>query len=185
MALVVARSVERADLERQIADVAGRRVRFAWAEAVAGAMVVLGLAVVLAAVVVVAPVVVLAAVVAVVPALCADADTVGRPSANAARADMPNARRVVPLRFFPHCRCPYLTVVMPNLLPVPTARVHGTPRVPGIGRQPRGVGKRALAATWQIGKSRWRFGHCGDGSSTYPSDRTLRMFTESGSFLRR
>src|SRR4029077_11712473 len=95
---------------------------FAWAEAAAGATVVLGLDVVLGlAVVVVAAVVVLAAVVAVVPALCADADTVGRPSASAARADMPIARRVVPLRFFPRCRCPYLTVVMPNLLLVPTA----------------------------------------------------------------
>ena len=116
---------------------------FAWAEAAAGATVVfvlvvaLGLDVVLGlAVVVVAAVVVLAAVVAVVPALCADADTVGRPSASAARADMPTARRVVPLRFFPRWRCPYLTVVMPNLLLVPTAPCTRTPRVPGIRRQP-------------------------------------------------
>ena len=110
---------------------------FAWAEAAAGATVVVGLAVVVVlASVVLAAVVALAAVVVVEPALCADADTVGRPSASAARADMPNARRVVALRFLPRCPCPCLTVVMPNLLLVPTApRTRGR-RAPGIRTQP-------------------------------------------------
>ena len=85
------------------------------------------------AVVVVAAVVVLAAVVVAGPALCADADTVGRPSASAASADMPSVRRDVLLRFLRTCRC--LTVVMPNLLLVPTA--PGTHEgEPGIRRQP-------------------------------------------------
>jgi hypothetical protein len=134
----------------------------AWADATAGATVVVvlavvvglvvvvvlavvvGLAVVVVAAVVVAAVVVLAAVVALVPALCAgvelavcaDAETVGRPRANAARAAMPNPRRVVPLRFFPRCRCPCLTVVMPNLLLVPTAPCTRTSRAPGIRTKP-------------------------------------------------
>ena len=104
-----------------------------------------------------------------VPALCADADTVGRPSTSAARADMPNARRRGALRFFLRCPCPCLTVVMPNLLLVPTAPCTRTPRAArGSGRSLKGVGKKALAATWQIGKSRRRFGHCGDGFEHVP-----------------